>query len=288
MFFKLSKQLLTKRALLVLVFLQLSIVFLISLLTAIWSLQEAAWGIIEIILTFWTMVVFILITQKFYNQNIVDRLELVSLKRYRLQLSIFLYVFIFGLIVIFSCLAWTWVFSHFEDNYNIFHVDFFTLINWKNIKYGYYSFLIIFELLLIIGFVFFINSVFNKHTNFTLMLTVFTIVYLIRFGNIWEHNLLFREFDNFLYPVWKSSNAKNTMIINSIILPWNTLGVWGTNLYRYSGAEYAMKFLDTTHINSRADLGLYLNNSYWIPILWIPIYLSMGTTINFLRRNHQT
>ncbi len=287
MFLKLSRQLLNKNAMIIFVFLQLSIIFLIGLLTSIWTLHEAAWGILELSLTFWTMVVFILINQKIYSSNIIERLELNSLSRYRLQLYIFIYVFVFGFVVILSGMLWSWVFSNFEDNYNVFHVDFFTLIDWSRIRYGDFFLIITGELLLIMGFVFFVNAVFNKRTSYLLMVTVFTFVYMIRFGNIWENYLIFREFDGVLYPIWKSEKSKEILIAHSVFVPWSTLGVWGANLYRYSGAEYAMDFFNKTHINTRGNLGLYLENSNWIPLLWIPLYLAVGSLINFLRKSER-
>ncbi len=187
MFFKLSKQLIQKKSILFLLFVQFTILLIIFLLTCILTITELAWGINELILTFWIIIFFFLIKKKFFSKSTIAHLKLNNVSYFRINVIIFLYTFLFGIFVIFSCLLWIWLFSVFiEDNYNVFHTKINPII-WSNLNFiAYFSFLFV-ELVLITAFAFFLNSLFDKNYNFLLLVAIILAVYLIFFGNTFFH-----------------------------------------------------------------------------------------------------
>ncbi len=285
MFLNFAKQLLKKNIIYFLLFLQLTILLAVFLFTTILTITETAWGTMELILTFWTMLSFILLKRKLFSDSITERLKLNSFGLFRAHLLLFFFVFFFGVLVILSSFLWIWFFSRFvEDNYNIAHVKFIDPIHWTNVNYFNLIIFLFFELLLVITFMFFISSFLGKKNNFLMLLTIVLAVYLIGFGNIWNHYLVVDNFKGSYYPVW-GSNSKGRLIFNLIFVPWTNLGVWATNILRYSYLPFSkFNLVNNSFISENLNLGNFLNQSYWIPLLWIPIYLFIGTLITKTRR----
>lgn len=279
MFWKIVKENINLKLIAVLFCLQISIIFLIIVYGIFYTIQEFAWGIYELVLFLWIMIIVKLLHQKFHQKQIIERLKLNNFNESHLKNYIYLISFVFGLLIIASYLLWAYLYStYWENNLNIAGTYIGPII-WSKVCWKSFILFQMGELILIIFFAFAVNSLFLQKNGWYFIITIIIFTYMMFNGNLGagaKGNPIAMNYTigTDSYPMWKDRANPIIITMNFIICSWTNLGMWYQNVLRNFDPNRTFHFLDNTYIGLSNDLGGFLANTYWIPYLFIFLYLS--------------
>lgn len=258
------------------IWMNLSIIVFLFLMGTIITIQEFGFGALEVLLTFWILTLTTVFYQQYSNPILLKRLELENNNKNILQINLFGVVFAYAICLSVFYLFWAYLYSIFiEKNFNIAGTS-ISPIEWNYFRFDRYFFFAIGEIFILITFGYFLNH-FVKNVNYIYSVILFYIVYLVVFGNMILVYLGVTTTNGQDYIAWSSEAYKNTIIFNSFIAPWSSVGIWGKTVFNNSSSQFEL--YDFSHINQNVNYGRYFINLSWTPYLYLISILAI-TKIN--------
>ena len=264
---------------------QVTIVFLLSFALIILTLPEIAFGILEVNLFFWLMIISTKKYQHYSEENLLKRFEVNSFKKQRLKIILFFYLIFMGLFIISVFLLWVYIFSFFTLDYNIFGTYIppinFSASYFSYDAYYYFSFL---EVIIIVGFSYMVNNLLKTRKQMIYGIIIILFIYMFLFGNIFYNYFWKKTIGENQYLFWIGKERIVGVTMKSIITPWASLGMWGKMIFRFSYSNtVSLLWFDISHLNENLQYNTYCNNLFWITIIWSVFYIAVPKSISYLK-----
>ena len=258
----------SKQNFILLLLMQITIIFIIFLTTIILTIQENAFGILELLLTFWILTTTTVYYQRYNNEDLLSRLKVNSLSSTRLKIYLFLFLVLIGVILILTYTVWFYLYSVFiENNVNVFGEE-ISPIDWSLFKWKAWFFLTFYEMIVLIGFGYFLNHFLKTRKTFIFGLIVFFVMYNTIFGSMWNIYLQAHTTNGTIYFHWRSDVNKVYVALNSILTPWALPGLWGKPII-YLNNTHPINIFNHSEINKfGTTYGWWFNQLMWLPFFY--------------------